>query len=221
LPIKAAHKLDEEDFIESESNLDALDWVKKWPNLTKERISCIVGAKASGKTHLAHIWARRNNAIFLNECDGFHSVLLTIFDSGGNSFFVFDSADENVDELALFYMYNSVIENNSYLLMTAKTAPSTWNLSLADVKSRMHLVRVLNISTPNEEVLSKILKENLEKKGIHIKDRVIEYILSRIERSYDSILSLADLIDKNTSTLCRLNSRSIKFMIDQINSSTC
>ena len=55
------------DFIVSESNLDAIRWIDNWPNWSHNSSGLnLVGPKSSGKTHLGSVWCSLSKAEWVN-----------------------------------------------------------------------------------------------------------------------------------------------------------
>ena len=55
-----------ESFIVSKCNINAKNLIEKWPSeKIKNNILCIFGPNGCGKTHLAKIWAIKNNASYI------------------------------------------------------------------------------------------------------------------------------------------------------------
>jgi chromosomal replication initiation ATPase DnaA len=158
---------------------------------------CLVGEKGSGKTHLASIWGTRQHASIIDvSFDIVHEKLYDIISTEDQQrYFILDNADELEDDLMLFYIYNTVKSMNAYLLITAKSYPCNWNITLSDVKSRLSTISVIRIQKPNGETMLSIIEKMLERRGISAKKPIIEYIANRIERSYESINYWVKLID--------------------------
>ncbi len=198
LPIEWAFSYKPSDFVVSDCNKYAFNWLEKWPFKIHENFVCLVGESGSGKTHLAKIWASRLHAEFINCADEMFNKWLDLSSHDSEQkYFVLDDADAVLDEVLLFYIYNAIKEKDAYLLLTAKTPPSKWNLSLQDVKSRIATVNILNIHRPDEAAVNSIIKKMLEQRGILAKENVVSYIANTIERSYESINYWINKIDQN------------------------
>ena len=52
------------DFLVSDSNRAAFDWVERWPNWPTPAL-VLHGPPGSGKTHLAHLWCERSSAALI------------------------------------------------------------------------------------------------------------------------------------------------------------
>jgi chromosomal replication initiation ATPase DnaA len=110
-------------------------------------------------------------------------------------YFVLEDADCIGDELLLFYIYNTILEKRAYLLMTTRTHPLRWDLSLPDLKSRIATVNFINIERPSDDVVIEIMSSALRRRGINVPHDCSEYIVRRIERSYESINCWVKRID--------------------------
>lgn len=188
LPITWAFSNKKKDFIVSDCNRYAFEWLEKWPFKIQDNFVCLVGEKGSGKTHLSHIWARRLNAdIIDSSSDVFNKWYNIISFENTQRYFVLDDADLISDDILLFYIYNTISEKNAYLLMTASSSPNKWNLKFEDIKSRLSTVNIIRIQKPNETAMLSIIEKMLLQRGIEAKNNIISYIANRIERSYESI----------------------------------
>jgi chromosomal replication initiation ATPase DnaA len=183
------------EFVVTDCNSYAFEWLEKWPFKIHENFACLVGEKSSGKTNLAMIWAKRADAHVFNAKDKLFERWLGILSDSNEKYFVLDDADEIDDDILLFYIYNSVKEKSAYMLFTAKTPPIKWDLKIADIRSRMLTISVLNIQKPNDEAAEKIIKQMLRMRGIDAPTCVVEYIMVRSERTYESINSWINKID--------------------------
>jgi chromosomal replication initiation ATPase DnaA len=184
------------DFVVNESNNYAFEWLAKWPDHINGNFVCLVGEKGSGKTHLANVWAKRLNASVMSATSDIFAMWYEISSPDSDQmYFVLEDIDRIDDELLLFYIYNTILEKNAHLLMTTRTHPLRLGLSLQDLKSRMATVNFVSIERPSDEVVVKIMSSSLMRRGINIPEDCSEYIVKRIERSYESINYWVDKID--------------------------
>ena len=166
-----------ENFIVSSSNNEAFNWI----NTDWEHCSCIYGD--AGKTHLGHIWAENNNAVFLSE------------PSVSNENIVLDNADEITDEVGLFHLYNSTKENGKRLLLLAKNPPAKWNIKLPDLKSRLGSIPAICIFPPDDMLIEAILIKHFSDRQLRVGKNTIDYIVSRIERTFGAIYNIVEQLD--------------------------
>ncbi|MDR1488811.1 MAG: hypothetical protein LBI26_03680 [Holosporales bacterium] len=205
-----SYKLDE--FVVTKCNRYAFEWLSKWPLKINENFACIIGESGSGKTNLAWIWAKRMDATFLTA----NSISDTWFEISPekNKYFVLDDIDEVDDDILLFFIYNSIKENNAYLLLTAKNPPIKWNIKLVDLKSRIFTISMLNIQRPNEEAILGIIRQILKQRGLRISDSAIGYIINNMERSYEAIMHLMSKIEENLDRKNEITLNFVKKIID-------
>jgi chromosomal replication initiation ATPase DnaA len=174
---------------------------------------CLVGESGSGKTHLSYLWALRQNAeiIYSSKNNVFNTWYNISSSEDPQRYFVLDDADQLNDDILLFYIYNTIKEKDCYLLMTAKSHPNRWGLSLSDIKSRVSTINVINIKKPNDEAIVSMIEKMLLQRGISIKENVAKYISQRIERSYNSINNCVKQLDnKITDRKSKLSIQSVK-----------
>lgn len=204
-----------DEYVVSECNRYAFDWLEKWPFQIQENFACIVGEKGSGKSHLAEIWAQRVNAEVISVHNGFFDKWFDISSNINNKkYFVLDDADTIDDDILLFYVYNTIKEHNIYLLLTAKTPPIQWDIKLADVRSRLLTINVVDIHKPDEEVVFGIIKQMLKQRGFEtLPETIINYIGNNVERSYESINYWINKIDSSLPQKSKLTLSFVKTIL--------
>ncbi|PIR37131.1 MAG: DNA replication protein [Alphaproteobacteria bacterium CG11_big_fil_rev_8_21_14_0_20_39_49] len=180
----------EDDYIISNSNVNAFSLIGKWPQWDS-KILLLYGSESSGKTHLAKIWCKNANAISLSAED----IYTNNFDLSKNH--LLDDLEKVCDEPALLHFYNMVKEADSgYLLMTAGNSPSNMKIRLADLRSRLGAVASIGINDPDDEILRQILVKRFASRQLKVDMDVIKYIVSRMERSFLAAEKLVDILDK-------------------------
>ncbi len=195
LPLSWVFSKDVKDFVVSDCNRYAFEWLEKWPFKIHSNVICLVGEKGSGKTHLAHIWAEKMGADFIGPTPICNELFDIPIEQMSNKFFVLDDADEINDDMFLFYLFNIINSLSAYLLLTAKKTPNTWNLQYEDVRSRLSTVDIVRIDGPDDSVINSIISKMLQQRGLMVSDDVVIYIANRIERSYASIAYWINKID--------------------------
>jgi chromosomal replication initiation ATPase DnaA len=214
LPISLGAPSKASDFLVSECNEYAAEWLNKWPEKVSDNFVCLVGESGSGKTHLSKIWANRVGAdIMVSASDIFNKWYELSSTDSAKKYFVLDDADQVDDDILLYYIYNVIKEKDAYILMTAKNTPSRWDITLPDIKSRISTFHVLNIKGPNEIEMKQILGKMLEQRGISAVHEIIEYLSNRIERSYESMLYWVRQIDLTLGPNKRESFQKIKALL--------
>lgn len=170
-------------FFVSDSNKDALSWIDKWPEWPAHSI-IIYGPESSGKTHLATIWKEKSGAEF--------------FDSKGtnNKNIVIENIETITDEKELFHIFNSVKEAGKFLLLTSSRNPKEIQFKLKDLESRIRSIPAIQIKLPGDDLLKSVLVKQLSDRQLKVDKEVVNYVLSRTERSYSSIKNFIEEVDR-------------------------
>ena len=93
----------------------------------------------------------------------------------------------------LFYLYNVFTTHQCYLLTSAYKAPELWQADTKDLESRFKTFYSVEIKKP--ENIDKILKKMLKDRGLVLSDFQIQYVVKRIERSFDGLHTFAATVD--------------------------
>jgi len=185
-----------EDYIITDSNNFAFDLIIK---MVKGEINfgLISGPPYSGKTHLSKILIKnaRNYKILYFDRD-YQNMLNRFEDS---DFFILENIN-NVKhdkfEQKLFHIINLAKENNKKLLMTSRKPISEIDLNLEDLKSRLNSILEAKIKEPDDQLMELLLIKIFNDKQLKINPNIIDFLVSRLERSYESINLFIEKIDK-------------------------
>ena len=185
-----------EDYIITESNNFAFDLIVK---MAKGEISfgLISGPPYSGKTHLSKILIKNARNYKTLYFDRDYQNLLNRFED--SDFFILENID-NVKhdkfEEKLFHIINLAKENNKKLLMTSRKPISEIDLNLEDLKSRLNSILEAKIKEPDDQLMELLLIKIFNDKQLKINPNIIDFLVSRLERSYESINLFIEKIDK-------------------------
>jgi len=113
-----------------------------------------------------------------------------------NEALIIENLNENFDELLLFSLWNFALQDNKYLLTTSTNPISAYNIKLPDLKSRASSSLMIGINLPSDDLISVILAKNFSDKQIKIEKKHIDYIIKRIDRSYEKISQFILTLDK-------------------------
>ena len=102
-----------------------------------------------------------------------------------------DNAEEH-----LFHIINFVKENKKKLLMTSRKPISEIKIQLEDLKSRLNSILEAKINQPDDELVRLLLIKIFNDKQLKVNPAVINYLLRRIDRSYESINNFVKKIDE-------------------------
>jgi len=187
-------KMRDENFIVSESNRLALETIEEWPEW-KSHAVFLYGPKDSGKTMLANIWAYASRARILKPQE-IYSMVSKPYDYKGGCYIIEDIESVH-DEAALFHLFNSIKEDGGFLLMTARSHPSNLKIRLADLRSRINSIVCCSVSNPDDELLRTLFFKHFVERQLKVEMNVVDYLVSRTERSFDAIGRLVEELDKN------------------------
>lgn len=109
--------------------------------------------------------------------------------SGGNGN-VIDDAEVHAAE-ALFNAWNRAQESGVPLLLISRWQPADWNVALPDLQSRLSAALLLDIASPDDEMIEQLLQKQLADRGAAISIDALSYVKRRIERSYAAIEKFA------------------------------
>ena len=80
-----------------------------------------------------------------------------------------------------------------YLLTTSNNIIAL-NINLKDIKSRLLELPKVKITLPSDELLEGLIIKLLKDKGLIITNKLVSYVIARIERSYEAVnLFIQDL----------------------------
>ena len=181
-----------EDFYVSSSNQKAYEFIISWPKWIK-RIVNIFGPTGSGKTHLASILKSKTTTLEI-ESDALNDKIF--FEFKTNEALIIENLNEKVSENLLFSLWNAALQDNKYLLITSAKPINTYKFKLSDLKSRVNSSVNIGIKLPNDDLISVILAKNFSDKQVKIEKKHIEYIIKRIDRSYEKISQFVSILDK-------------------------
>jgi len=183
------------DFVPSEGNREALAWIDRWPDWPAP-VLALNGPPGSGKTHLGRIWAVRAKALMLDGSDlaGKNVADLTAL-SEANAALLVDGA-ERAPERALFHLYNLMRERGGHLLLVSELPPAHWRIALPDLASRLRAAPAVAVAPPDDELLGSIILKQLADRQLHAGPGVVQYLVSRMERSAEVARRLVAALDR-------------------------
>ena len=189
-PYHKAYK--KEDFYVSPSNQTAYDLINSWPKWVKRTVN-IFGPSGSGKSHLASILKNKTTCLQI-ETKNLNEE--TIFKIKTKEALIIEDLDEKISEKLLFSIWNTILQDNKYLLVTSKKPINSFGFKLNDLMSRVTSSLIIGINLPSDDLISVILAKNFSDKQIVVEKKHIDYIIKRIDRSYEKISQFILTLDK-------------------------
>ena len=173
----------DEDFYVSKSNQNIFNLLNKWPKWEKNFLN-ISGDKFSGKTHLVNIFLKNFKGVkfeanFLNDND---LKEIKIFQN-----IILENLNEDIDERLIYTLFNIIDQDNKYLIVTSNEPIINIQFKLNDLKSRTKIFLIQSIEKPDDELIYALLLKNFSDRQIVIEKKLVNYIIKRIDRSYEKI----------------------------------
>ena len=182
----------DEDFYVSSSNYYAFNLVSTWPKWEKNFLN-ICGEKYSGKTHLTNIFIKKFKGIKI-EANLFENKNLNEIKIYEN--IILDNFEQNIDENLIYSLFNVIDQDNKYLIINSLNPINEMNFKLNDLKSRTKNCLVAKIDKPDDDLMFALILKNFSDRQIVIDKKLINFIIKRVDRSYDKIFEFIYKIDQ-------------------------
>lgn len=169
-------------FVISPQNEKCIMWLNKvalWPN----RQIILYGPSKSGKTHLAKIWAKHNDAQIITD-----DTTKTEIESP----FVVDSV-VNIKEEAYLKLLFSLARNRFPAIWISRNNIFQ-HLKTNDMKTRMNTLMSIEIEPPDEALFAEIIHKRCGDYGLVLTKDLIDYIIKRVAITYEAIDQLVRII---------------------------
>jgi chromosomal replication initiation ATPase DnaA len=182
-----------EDFLSGPSNEAALALIDRWPDWPA-RVMALIGPHGSGKSHLAAIWAEAAGARVLAAKLLSETDLPAAFATG--ALVVEDLAPDGLDERALFHLLNLAREQEAYVLLTARSAPSGFPVGIRDLASRLRAVPSVVLAPPDDLLLRALIVKLAADRQLAVDEALVNYLANRIERSFEAAHAAVARLDE-------------------------
>ena len=192
LDFKYDQNFKDDDFYVGKSNFYPFELINNWPKWEKNFLN-ISGEKFSGKTHLTNIFLKKFNGIriissqlnneSLREIKTYQNIIL-------------EDLNLNIDEKLIYSLFNTIDQDNKFLIITSLEPITEINFQLTDLKSRTKNCLLAKIENPDDELMFALILKNLSDRQITLDKKLIDFIIKRVERSYGKIFEFIYKIDK-------------------------
>ena len=172
LPLEPLSAMARGDFIAAPGNASALAFIDAWPHWPAPA-AALHGPEASGKSHLAHVWAAASGAAILAARD------LREPPDGPLVIEDVDAAAGQAHEPALF----ALMERGTPLLLTGRAAPAAWPAALPDLASRFRALLAFGLGAPDEALLLALAVKLFADRQLAVPESVLTHLVRRLERS--------------------------------------
>lgn len=181
-----------EDLIISDPLTAAVSIIDRWPGWPSP-VVILCGPQGAGKSHLASIWKEKAEAAEPAGVD----AAAALIGSERLTHFLLEDVDRNpFDDKALFHLFNAVRQQSITMLITSRLWPAAWPVSLPDLRSRLKAATVVEIGEPDDQLLSQVIVKLFADRQITVDMRVVGYLVTRMERSFEAAQDLVAEIDR-------------------------
>jgi chromosomal replication initiation ATPase DnaA len=201
-----AESLSRDNFLEGPANAEALALVERWPDWPN-RIMLLVGPEGSGKSHLAAIWAEQAGA----RSTSAHALIAAAVPGAlaTGALVIEDLKPAEFDERAMFHLMNLAREDEASVLITARTAPSAFEIELRDLRSRLRAVPMVSLLPPDDQLFRALIVKFCADRQLAVDETVVSYLATRIERSFAAARQAVELLDTEALRLGRPVTRAL------------
>jgi chromosomal replication initiation ATPase DnaA len=184
LPLDLGHRpaLGRADFMLAPCNASAVAWLDRWPDWPAPALA-LYGPAASGKTHLAHVFAARAAARLIPAEAVANERLPDLLGSARAA--VVDDAERAAAE-PLLHLYNLLADRRGHLLITAREAPARWGIALADLRSRLLAAPAIAVAPPDEALIGALLVKLFADRQLAVGEEVMAFLALHLERSFEA-----------------------------------
>ena len=190
LPLETRSAFGRADFIVAPGNQQAVGFIDSWPNWPAPA-AALYGPPASGKSHLAAVWAAKSGAVILAA-----AALDGAIPDGP---LVVENVGTHTDETALF----ALLERGAPLLLTAQIPPAAWPVALPDLKSRANALLAFALWAPDDALLMGLAVKLFADRQVQVPESVVAHMIRELERSPAAIRDLVARADAAALALKR------------------
>jgi len=189
----------QDDFIVSPSNIDAYRMVTSWPRLWENKCLVLCGEKACGKSYLSKIWQEISGAKII-DLDKFDENNTRLFNGPKPVNIIIEDIEKFLParEETIFHIYNNVINSKGSILFTTSKPLLSLDVKLPDLRSRLGAAGVANIMQPDNELLKGLVFKQFSDLQIHVPMNLVEFLVPRIERSFEGVVKIVELINRKS-----------------------
>lgn len=182
LPLEVRSATGRADFIVAPGNQAAVAFVDAFPHWPAPA-AVLHGPPASGKSHLAAVWAERAGAKII-------AAAALEADVPGGALVVEDVAP-GVAEASLF----ALIERGAPLLITSQSPPVQWPVALPDLLSRARALLSFALWAPDDALLMGLAVKLFADRQVQVPENVVAAMIGGLERSPGAIRDFVERAD--------------------------
>jgi len=178
LPLETRSAQGRADFIVAPGNQRAVAFIDAFPHWPAPA-AALYGPPASGKSHLAAVWASKAGATIVEAHD------LGVDLPGGA--LVVENVAQGVPDAGLF----ALLERGAPLLLTSQLPPSEWpaafQLTLPDLVSRLRALLAFDLWAPDDALLMGLAVKLFADRQLSVPESVVAHMIRSLDRSPGAI----------------------------------
>ena len=197
MPLAFDHRpaLSGEDFLAAPGNAEAVAWIDRWPDWPMPAL-ILFGPAGCGKTHLGQVFLSLSEGRAITPEQLARTEPPRLLE--GASACLLDGAaaflDSSLDE-PLLHLYNTAEETGCRMMLTARRPPARWRVALADLRSRLNAAPAIGIEPPDDALIAAVVVKLFSDRQLRIDGEIVDYMLARMERSFEAARRLVAAID--------------------------
>jgi chromosomal replication initiation ATPase DnaA len=194
LPLTLPHRaqMTRADFLVGAGNARAVELVDAWPAWPSPFV-LLAGPVGSGKTHIVEMWRETSGASVVAASALRDTGVVALVGAGAVA--VEDLHARAFDEAALFHLLNLATERKAPVLLTSRVWASALPIRLPDLASRLRAARPVELGEPDDDLLRRVLVKLFADRQLAVDPAVVDYIVTRMERSLEAANAIVDAID--------------------------
>jgi chromosomal replication initiation ATPase DnaA len=195
--------LDRDNYFVSQANQGAVSLIEDWINWPSRKL-ILVGSEGSGKTHLGHLWAGEVGATIINATTLMEQQISELSKAPVLVEDINEIQRNQPVEIVLFHLHNLLYSEGHSLLMTSQILPGRLSFSLEDLQSRIEASTIAKLHPVDDDLLGAILIKMFADRQIYFSDKLLTYVLSRVERSYTAAKLFVEEVDSKAMAESRV-----------------
>lgn len=211
LPLLHAPGFTDGRFVVARCNERAFDFVGRWPDWPAAA-AALFGPPGCGKTHLAHLWRARADALLV---EGREFAAKFAEARRSTRPLVIEDIDREPADAAREHLLMELLDHpRRPILFTGRTPPGQWACVTGDWRSRTASLLAFGIDAPDDVFLSALARNLFAARQLAVPAEVAELIVTRLERTPDAVAGFVAAADEKA--LCAKRPVSLRLVLEML-----